>query len=660
MAALATTATTTTPLRSSLVVDPELEELQRREQEGIERLRANDRKFQQLQRQYDTELNISTNSGSSHHHHHHHLTQHPGSLTPQVVTTTTAASARVGGSDSSSFLKSSSHHQQQQQQDEREISQDMQALIAERQQKRPTTHSAPARVEGSREARTADRIARPQFTALAVQQAQFQAEHENRRQQQQQNPSASSSTLPCINRGGSASNNNNSSRSAGGDFDAINYNSKQQPETQSSSARGAQLSNGMSNLSSSNNSNNSNGSHGQVAASAADPELRLAQREERELQRQQAEHAARLEASKQLQEEEEMERQLARKLRALEEKSQQRASSMGRPGSAAGGSGHGAAATAAAGGVGAKHSYSSAASNFLPPVSSVSSQLRPGSANRGAAGGINNNNNNNNVYSLISSPSSRPSSARRTEAAMGAASPPPPPTAAISAAAAASSGSAANGALRRRLSLPLTTPVAASAVANNNNNTALSPPPAAAASTPAHGNSVVMTPVSSVKSIIESHECRSLSLLEIYKLACTRLAIKPNSGVVRMLPNQPGAFVSSINLDNNYIGVKGFAPLLQVLRLNKGLQFLNLRDNNLESAQIVQLCEVLSSEPGECICQINLSNNPITPGGATALCDLIARRPLLTSVVIKDTLIQGRPAEQIAELCLRNNLAKRP
>ncbi len=87
---------------------------------------------------------------------------------------------------------------------------------------------------------------------------------------------------------------------------------------------------------------------------------------------------------------------------------------------------------------------------------------------------------------------------------------------------------------------------------------------------------------------------------------------------------------------------------------------MNLRDNNLESPQISQLCEVLlAGSAGDFISQMNLSNNPITPAGATSLAELIQKRPSLTSVIVKDTLITGKNAEQIAELCLRNSLKKK-
>lgn len=36
-------------------------------------------------------------------------------------------------------------------------------------------------------------------------------------------------------------------------------------------------------------------------------------------------------------------------------------------------------------------------------------------------------------------------------------------------------------------------------------------------------------------------------------------------------------------------GVKGLQPLLEILRLNRGLEAFNLKDNNLENAEIKAL-----------------------------------------------------------------------
>ena len=67
------------------------------------------------------------------------------------------------------------------------------------------------------------------------------------------------------------------------------------------------------------------------------------------------------------------------------------------------------------------------------------------------------------------------------------------------------------------------------------------------------------------------------SLFEIYKMHCSKLSIKPNSGLLKVLPKQPNQYISEINMDYNYIGIKGMQPLLEILKVNRNLRVLNLK-----------------------------------------------------------------------------------
>uniref|UniRef100_A0A7S1QIS6 Uncharacterized protein n=1 Tax=Neobodo designis TaxID=312471 RepID=A0A7S1QIS6_NEODS len=144
------------------------------------------------------------------------------------------------------------------------------------------------------------------------------------------------------------------------------------------------------------------------------------------------------------------------------------------------------------------------------------------------------------------------------------------------------------------------------------------------------------------------------SHLEVYRAYCTTLNIKPNSGLLKSLPSEPGKHCSSINLDLNYIGVRGVRPLIEILKLNRGLTLLNLKDNNLENAEVRQIVSVLMGDAGRSITHLDLSNNPISLAGGSAIMDLVARQPTLRTVVLKGTLIQAKVVEKITDAAARN------
>ena len=66
------------------------------------------------------------------------------------------------------------------------------------------------------------------------------------------------------------------------------------------------------------------------------------------------------------------------------------------------------------------------------------------------------------------------------------------------------------------------------------------------------------------------------SLHSVYKYHCAKNSIKPNSGLLKILPREPGRSISEINMDYNYIGIKGIQPLLEILKLNSHLKVCGL------------------------------------------------------------------------------------
>lgn len=217
-----------------------------------------------------------------------------------------------------------------------------------------------------------------------------------------------------------------------------------------------------------------------------------------------------------------------------------------------------------------------------------------------------------------------------------------------------------DSALRRKLSLP-TQPQTAAPDPFQGSKLPTHPTPPSVPQPLNHpsGRKPSTAPVASLPNnaelpLISPRELSKLSLLEAYKQFCSRLGMKPNSGILKLLPTTPGEFVSSINLDLNYIGVRGFKPLLEVLRINRGLKFLNLKDNNLENSEVKALVGVLMGDSGDQLTHIDLSNNPISLAGGSSLMDLVSRQKSLTTVVLKGTLIQQKVVEKILEAASRN------
>eukprot|EP01063_Lacrimia_lanifica_P038464 TRINITY_DN8204_c0_g2_i1.p1 TRINITY_DN8204_c0_g2~~TRINITY_DN8204_c0_g2_i1.p1 ORF type:complete len:753 (+),score=298.30 TRINITY_DN8204_c0_g2_i1:114-2372(+) len=144
------------------------------------------------------------------------------------------------------------------------------------------------------------------------------------------------------------------------------------------------------------------------------------------------------------------------------------------------------------------------------------------------------------------------------------------------------------------------------------------------------------------------------SLAEVYKQACSQMSIKPNSGVLRMLPTGEGAFVEDLSLGLNYIGVKGVLPLLEVLKVNRGLRSLNLQDNNLENNEVRSLVQLLSGPAGAKLTHLNLSSNPISLAGGTALLELVSKQRLVVKLDLQGTLIQPKVLDRIDEQLKEN------
>lgn len=143
----------------------------------------------------------------------------------------------------------------------------------------------------------------------------------------------------------------------------------------------------------------------------------------------------------------------------------------------------------------------------------------------------------------------------------------------------------------------------------------------------------------------------AMGMRQQYAALCRQVGIKPNSMLLRALPDTHGVSVSRIDTSINYIGPKGLAPLLQVLRGNIGLEYLNLSHNNLENDEVIDLVNVLMTESGASLRFLDLSNNPVSLAGGAALLRLAQARPSLQSIRLKGTLVPQQLSRSINEVC---------
>eukprot|EP00760_Papus_ankaliazontas_P017491 PhM_4_TR17286/c0_g1_i1/m.9513/K04739/PRKAR; cAMP-dependent protein kinase regulator len=128
----------------------------------------------------------------------------------------------------------------------------------------------------------------------------------------------------------------------------------------------------------------------------------------------------------------------------------------------------------------------------------------------------------------------------------------------------------------------------------------------------------------------------SSSLADIYKNKCSELAVKCNSGLLKVL-GETQSTVQHLSLDGNVVGPRGLLAFLEVVAACPNVVSLNLRGNNLNSNCIRDLCAVAKSHPS--LRNINLNNNDIRLAGPD-LVDLLKRNTKIVVLSIEDTFLR--------------------
>lgn len=141
------------------------------------------------------------------------------------------------------------------------------------------------------------------------------------------------------------------------------------------------------------------------------------------------------------------------------------------------------------------------------------------------------------------------------------------------------------------------------------------------------------------------------SLTGIYNQACKVLGVRQSAALLRIIPDRPGEYISTLDLSINYIGIRGLAPVYYVLEHNMScLQVLNLSGNNMENKDVGELLEVLQDGAGKNLIELDLSYNPITQAGGQAILQYLSSSPRIKKVHLLGTLIPPKVMDGINAL----------
>ncbi|CCW65584.1 unnamed protein product [Phytomonas sp. EM1] len=148
------------------------------------------------------------------------------------------------------------------------------------------------------------------------------------------------------------------------------------------------------------------------------------------------------------------------------------------------------------------------------------------------------------------------------------------------------------------------------------------------------------------------------SLREVYQQACLEHKMRPNTGLLYLLPAEPFKRLASLDLSANYVGSKGIIPLLVAIKHNgDALRTLRLSHNNLENMEVMEVVDVLfSTSAGNSLTDLDLSYNPISRTSGQAILDLCIKRPNITNICLDGTTIPRQLLKAINETVGRSDM----
>ena len=141
----------------------------------------------------------------------------------------------------------------------------------------------------------------------------------------------------------------------------------------------------------------------------------------------------------------------------------------------------------------------------------------------------------------------------------------------------------------------------------------------------------------------------------LYLQRCTKLKVKPNTGIERLL-TEATEEVTEINLTHNYVGPNGLIALLDVVEKNARIKSLVLGNNGANNAVVEKLCVIAKTHPT--LTALDLNHNPISHLAGRMLLHALQVNNRLVKLSLEGTVLQPQMIARIALQLHRNQMAQ--
>ena len=129
-------------------------------------------------------------------------------------------------------------------------------------------------------------------------------------------------------------------------------------------------------------------------------------------------------------------------------------------------------------------------------------------------------------------------------------------------------------------------------------------------------------------------------LYALYIKACQKHEVKPNSYFLANLPRSLDVTLPCIiDLSGNYVGNRGILPVLDLIAACPHVTTFIVAANGLRNAGVESMCRSFAKHPS--IRYIDLSNNVISAGAATALVALLSANSRIRRIVLHSTKVDA-------------------
>eukprot|EP00760_Papus_ankaliazontas_P012104 PhM_4_TR15192/c0_g1_i1/m.97367 len=140
-----------------------------------------------------------------------------------------------------------------------------------------------------------------------------------------------------------------------------------------------------------------------------------------------------------------------------------------------------------------------------------------------------------------------------------------------------------------------------------------------------------------------------------YVAECKKRGCKINTAVLQSLSqNVDAALLTTIDLNNNFVGAKGLSALLVVLsrHCRATLKRICVADNYLANESVIELCDAMTGAAA--LQHIDIRDNSVSHVAGKKVSSFISRHETVTEVLVDNTLINPALMKIIQSKCLAN------